>query len=395
MLHKPLDQIENSDIEALVENAVCESKTLEFKQELPGNSDKDKKEFLADVSSFANAAGGDIIYGIAETKARQTDDITEPEAKQATSICGLSRIDEDNTILRLNRIVLDGIEPRIPGVQMEVIEGFKGGPVLIIRVPKSWCGPHRVKASGRFLCRQGSQKYDLDMAQLRSAFEGSGDIAKRIRDWRDERLGRIIAGETPVPLSDPARLAVHLVPLEAMSNPWRFEVGELKRASEKFKLFDAERRDRPNLDGWLIHDRANASQYTQVFRSAQVEAVNTGFIRGVGGTEKFSGTRLEKMIVDWLRPALQGMRDLDVQPPCLFSLTLLNAKGACLETGFYREDGSPIDRDVLCVPEVLIDDFGSDISTVMRPAFDAIWNACGFSGSESYDSEGKWNPDSR
>jgi hypothetical protein len=41
-----------------------ELKTLEYKQSLPGTSDNDRKEFFADVSSFANSAGGHLVYGI-------------------------------------------------------------------------------------------------------------------------------------------------------------------------------------------------------------------------------------------------------------------------------------------------------------------------------------------
>ena len=32
----------------------------------PWGSDQEKEEFLADVSSFANTMGGDLIYGIEE-----------------------------------------------------------------------------------------------------------------------------------------------------------------------------------------------------------------------------------------------------------------------------------------------------------------------------------------
>jgi len=39
---------------------------LDYKRDVPGESDQDKKEFLADISSFANATGGDLIYGVDE-----------------------------------------------------------------------------------------------------------------------------------------------------------------------------------------------------------------------------------------------------------------------------------------------------------------------------------------
>lgn len=63
MIGKDFDSIEKEDICALVTNQVTEKRNLEYKQELPQRSDKDSKEFLADVSSFANAGGGDPPKG--------------------------------------------------------------------------------------------------------------------------------------------------------------------------------------------------------------------------------------------------------------------------------------------------------------------------------------------
>jgi len=61
-----IDEITEADLQNLVNNAVLELKTLDYKRILPGNSDGEKKEFLADIVSFANSMGGDIIYGISE-----------------------------------------------------------------------------------------------------------------------------------------------------------------------------------------------------------------------------------------------------------------------------------------------------------------------------------------
>ncbi|MCL2648932.1 MAG: hypothetical protein FWD61_18360 [Phycisphaerales bacterium] len=48
MIQKSFDQIVKADIDALL-NEVSESKTLEYKLKLPGKSEDDKKEFLADI----------------------------------------------------------------------------------------------------------------------------------------------------------------------------------------------------------------------------------------------------------------------------------------------------------------------------------------------------------
>ncbi len=66
MIPKAIDEISKSDIDSIVSKGVAESRTLEFKRELPVGSDPGKKEFLADVSSFANTTGGDIRFGVDE-----------------------------------------------------------------------------------------------------------------------------------------------------------------------------------------------------------------------------------------------------------------------------------------------------------------------------------------
>ncbi|MBI4830971.1 MAG: ATP-binding protein [Candidatus Lindowbacteria bacterium] len=63
-LERDLGSLQEYDLQELVQNKVPEGKNIEYKRMLPANSDDNKKEFLADVSSFANASGGHLLYGI-------------------------------------------------------------------------------------------------------------------------------------------------------------------------------------------------------------------------------------------------------------------------------------------------------------------------------------------
>ncbi len=61
-----IEEINESDLQHLIDEEIIELKTLEYKEKLPNNTDSDKKKFLATISSFANANGGDVVFGIIE-----------------------------------------------------------------------------------------------------------------------------------------------------------------------------------------------------------------------------------------------------------------------------------------------------------------------------------------
>ena len=67
-LLKPLDQIAEADVQALVENEVQETQTLEFKRDVYPTNDDGKREMLRDISAMANSYGGDILLGVDESE---------------------------------------------------------------------------------------------------------------------------------------------------------------------------------------------------------------------------------------------------------------------------------------------------------------------------------------
>jgi len=64
--HIPLDAIDQSHLQRLIDEAVSEARDIDYKKETYKNADKDHAEYLADISSFANTAGGDIVIGMTE-----------------------------------------------------------------------------------------------------------------------------------------------------------------------------------------------------------------------------------------------------------------------------------------------------------------------------------------
>ena len=181
MINKHIEKIELDDLRQLQNNAVSEGKTIEYKQKFPTNSDVDRKEFLADISSFANASGGDLVFGITE------------ENGSPKSIDGVEIENVDEEIRKYENIIRDGIEPRIIFATRAVnVSGKKN--VFIFRINKSWAGPHRViyKGHDKFYSRNSAGKYALDTNELKNAFNLSQTLTEQICLHVQHRMSHII-----------------------------------------------------------------------------------------------------------------------------------------------------------------------------------------------------------
>ena len=78
----PIEAVTKEHLCSLVVEGVAELRSIECKRELPGEDYEDKKECLADVSSFANTGGGDIVFGIAETGGAGMGEVLEQPATE-------------------------------------------------------------------------------------------------------------------------------------------------------------------------------------------------------------------------------------------------------------------------------------------------------------------------
>lgn len=178
MINKAFDQIGPEDFQYLVDFKVEESRTLEFKRELPGSKNEDRREFLSDITSLANAHGGDLIYGIAD------------ENGVAADACGVSHPNSDELIRSFEDRMLAGIQPRLMGVRTRWVPLSADTGFLIMRAPASFLAPHRVtlEGHGHFYSRTSRGKYRLDTHELRDAFTGSEVISEKFLKLHQEAV---------------------------------------------------------------------------------------------------------------------------------------------------------------------------------------------------------------
>jgi hypothetical protein len=396
MISKTFDTISKIDIDSLISNKVLESKTLEYKLELPGNTDKDKKEFLADVSSFGNASGGDLIYGL-----KAAVDSNGQKTGTAESVVPLTGVTPDTAKLWLEDVIRNGIAPRLR-VQIKEVTGWgtKGeGFVIVVRVPQSPASPHMVTfdKSSRFYSRNSAGKYPLDVQEIRAAILATESQADRIKRFRENRIGKIVADETPVVLAQPSRLILHIIPISSFLNNERLINPSDQNLMTQFKPIITNGWDgRINLDGHVTWsgDKQSSLGYCQIFTNGTIEAVITPVVYPKQNqTKGIPSLYHEVQLVNAISHYLKAYKSFGIMPPVSIFITVVGCKGAFIETGAaFSFTGHLIERDTIFFPDVVIDSLDVDIPKVMKPSFDILWNACGYVGSSNYDSNGNWNP---
>jgi hypothetical protein len=388
----PLAQVDAARLEALRADGVREGRQLDYKETLPGNSDEDKKEFLADVTSFANAAGGDLIFGVSERR-----DANGKATGEIDAVVGLGGLNVDPERLRLESIIRDGVAPRLPPVTVHEIRRDGAPPCLLLRIPRSWAGLHMVtfRNLSRFYARTSGGKYQLDVQEIRAGFLAGETAYENLRRFRAERVARILALETPAAMADGPKLIFHALPVSVDGEVWQRLLNlEDQAIVQALALIGGSTRDfRFNLDGYVVHtlrDDPSRQCYTQLFRSGGVEAVSGGVVAKDEGRGGFYPQYMEEKVIGALNAYKKFWGTLAVTPPVSVSLTLSGVKGwRALIGPAYGESEAVFDRDMVSPPEVVLSDFATPSDVLLRPVFDFVWNGAGYGRAPGYR-EGRW-----
>jgi len=215
ILGSPLDEIEYEHIDGLVASQVSEAFDLDFKAQLYGNSDRDRRDLATDVAALANTAGGLLVLGIEEDR-------------QARAVAAPGVSDSDDQITRILQIVGSLVVPLPVFEPLPILmPGSDDHGFLVIAVLRSPMAPHAVIVNQglRYPRRNGTTTRYLSEPEVASAYRerlaGARRQADRVEEVEREALLRLDT-------SDLAWVAVTLVPDLA---------GDLSIDSEFFSTF--------------------------------------------------------------------------------------------------------------------------------------------------------------
>ena len=377
-------EVDVKTLQALINNQVREGKTIEYKREIASSADSNTVPFVATVSSFANTSGGDVLIGV------------EARNGVPTHVPGVEVDNVDQETLRLEQILQNGVEPRLPHLEIHNVSVGDGRYVWVVRVLASWIAPHRVRRNSKFYARNSAGRYELDVGELRTAFTMSETIATRIRDFRSDRIAKIYGGETPVPLNPGGCMVAHLLPLAAFLTNTAIDIVADEKPTNRLRPMGASGwNNRINLDGLITFTGAHGQEsraYVQMFRTGVVESVSV--LSRFNGHMNLPSAAYEQNLIDTLTSYLAFTTHFEIEPPFYMFLSFLGVRGCRFGVGRNAgmfEHPAVLREQMLILPEVVVQNREDPPVQVLRPVFDMVWNAFGFIRSLNYDDQGNWN----
>ena len=189
---KPVRGVLQSDLQWLVANKIQEADRIDYKRDMYGRDDENKRELLRDVTALANHRGGRIVIGI-----------DEDGENAAREVVGLPPGDH---VTWIQSLCLSSIEKRILGLDVVEFLLDNGRVAVVVDVPLTANGPHMVTFKGlnQFWKRHGRQKDRMTVEEIQDGFLRVADSQARLERFLVNRHGEIMersAGRCTLALS--------------------------------------------------------------------------------------------------------------------------------------------------------------------------------------------------
>lgn len=397
MLPLNLSDAKPEHIADLINSEVPESLTLEYKQQLPIDSGDSKREFLYDIAAMANAAGGDMIFGITD---RRSED--NQSTGVAERLAGMKLPNVQAEITRLSNLIRDSIAPRLSAIAMQEI-ACPDGDVLVVRIPKSWNKPHMVTIGSvnKFYGRNAAGKYLMSVDEIGRVFFEQGELTDTISRWRLHRAEMILRNEGPSPVTGPVTMLFHVIPASAFSKDLLRQAWTVPD-EEKHNIYVSHGYGTPryNADGFITHTNggcgAPAFGYTQLFRSGIAEYAESYCCYSTHGRQPvIGGLALEKEMIYCYQDAITRVHKQGRTEPLYVGFSLIGIKKQMFYFSFMQAAPlPPIEQDIFISPEVFVDINEPEeppYRKTLLPLINTMWQVAGREGTP-FTENGVWEP---
>ena len=366
------------DITGVVADETQESRVLEYKEQLAFSGDADKKEFLADVSAFANTNGGVLLYGISEKRDPKGETTGQPD--QIVGVLIPATLDK--LVAAIEARIADGLLPRLHGLAIQAID-IAGKTVVAIGMGRSPAAPHMIwfSQSGKFFRRRESGKYQVDVHELRSMFLERDEWAISADALRNYRLNRLGTAPVDATFNWQHSTVFHIFPL-----------GRLRETHDVFRDVDQVLRRfmhgaeagtlRGTLDGpAVLHVSLGKVQtYLLLLRNGGVELGTTRFHgKDKHNRDVYFFLNLQGALSDLCCRYVQNVAaEFELDPPFALFVSIKGAGGLpMIREGQWLETlSTELQGDLTLIPLVLIEN-AADAEPAALRAIAMIRQACG------------------
>jgi len=385
---KRLSSLQEQDLQRLVDDQVQERDSVEYKRDIYGNSDEDKREMLKDITSMANHRGGYIVIGI------EADDEGLP-----IDVIG---IEPDNHVERIRNSCLNNIDKRIVGLDGEDISLSNNRVVIVISIPESVNAPHMVTYKGlnQFWKRHGRQKEKMTTHEIGEAFDKRLSNLNRLDRFlflrKTEILENIgektfmVISSSPALLLDEAILSVHDENLRGLIlNTPRFAGGwGAISCGQPYPTINGLRADRsmPYYD-----DNSPLREYIEIFTNGFIEY---GKLMDGQSEKCFAGVAHTALIVNFTGFIQEVYNQYLPLRPLIVSFTIYNAKDMWLAASRGNSEDRLVkwQKQHLELGKFYTDNISEERKLLTKAICDRLYQAFNRERCNEFDDAGTFRP---
>ena len=382
---RPLRDIREADVRALVESGLEEHLQLEYKSELYDDSDRGRKEFLLDVCMFANTAGGILLLGVTERRDQQRQPTGAPDP---AADLGIEVPNPEAVLGGYDARVMEAIEERLPLESAAIDVGVGGRRVLALRIPNSANKPHSVRHQGHiyFPARRERQRYPMNVREIKEVVMRTTSRLQEARELvrsSSTEIGRM--GDLPC-------LVIGMVPVffddflvDVRNAGVRRAVGNFNRAEQP------EYRD-PIYTFEGLERRDNLGEHIVRFRRTGLVTASLQLPLHGGEGDIFAVTAIDVTLRRFVLRASAVYEAAAIGSPYVLGMLLRAPRPL---TGAFAARGGPGEEHVTIhagryfFPYMEVDDL-SDVDRTIRPLCDQAHQMFGRDASPSFNAAGVW-----